>query len=157
VSLQLILLFFHITFLFVAVTISYGPSLLLRLAYRTGDVRNLRGLTLVYSRIGPMTFVMYVLGGIFGLLTAISFGTDLLAPWLVIAYIGFAIAVMTGVTENRTWPMRLADAVSRTPDGPVTPEIRELFTNRITMAVLVIDIVWVPALVFDMVVKPFSS
>jgi hypothetical protein len=151
-----LLLFLHITFFITAVTISYGPLLLLRLAYRTGEVANLRGLALVHSRLGPVTFVLYMLGGIFGGLTALAFGFDLLAPWLVIAYVAFAIAVLTGVTENRTWPIRLADAVGRTPDGPLTPEIRQLFMNRTTLTVLAIDIVWLPLIVFDMVIKPFS-
>jgi hypothetical protein len=152
----LLLLFLHITFFVVAITISYGPLLLLRLAYRTGEVGNIRGLALVHSGLGPVTFVMYMLGGIFGLLTAITLHVDLLAPWLVIAYVGFAIAVLTGVTENRTWPIRLADAVKRTADGPLTPEIRDLFMNRRTVSVLVIDIAWVPVMIFDMVIKPFS-
>ena len=151
-----LLLFLHITFFIAAITISYGPLVLLRLAYQTGEVGNIRGLAIVHSRLGPLTFVMYMLGGIFGGLTALAFGFDLLAPWLVIAYVLFAIAIITGVTENRTWPLRLADAVKRTPDGPLTPEIRDLFMNRTTVSVLVIDIAWVPVMIFDMVIKPFS-
>ena len=155
-SVPLLFLFLHITFFVVAITISYGPLLLLRLAYRTGEVGNIRGLAVIHSGLGPLTFVMYMLGGFFGLLTAINFHVNLLAPWLVIAYVGFTIAVLLGVTHNRIWPIRLADAVNRTPDGPLTPEIRDLFMNRTTVAVLVIDIVWVPVMIFDMVIKPFS-
>jgi hypothetical protein len=155
-SMLLLFLFLHITFFVVAITISYGPLLLLRLAYRTGEVGNIRGLAQVHSGLGPVTFVMYMLGGIFGLLTAINFHVDLLAPWLVIAYAGFAVAVFFGVTDNRTWPMRLADAVKRTPDGQITPEIRDLFMNRRTVSVLAVDIAWIPVMIFDMVVKPFS-
>jgi len=151
-----ILLFLHITFFIVAVTISYGPPMLLRLAYRTGEVANLRGLALLHARLGPLTFVTYMLGGIFGGLTAIAFGFDLLAPWLLIAYVAFAIAVLLGITEDRTWPLRLAEAVKRTPDGPITPEIRNLFMNRTTLAVLAINIAWLPVIIFDMVIKPFS-
>ncbi len=110
----------------------------------------------MHSRLGPVIFVMYMLGGIFGGLTAIAFGFNLLAPWLVIAYVAFAIAVLLGVTENRTWPLRLAEAVQRTPDGPISPEIRHLFMNRTTLTVLAIDIAWLFVIVFDMVVKPFS-
>jgi hypothetical protein len=151
-----ILLLLHITFFIAAIIVSYGPLLLLRLAYATGEVANLRGLTVVHSRLGPLTFVIYVLGGSFGGLTALAVGFDLLAPWLVIAYVAFAIAVLLGVTENRTWPLRLAEAVQRTPDGPLTPEIRALFLNRTTLAVLAIDVVWLPVMIFDMVIKPFS-
>jgi hypothetical protein len=151
-----LLLFLHITCFFVAVTISYGPLLLLRLAYRTGEVRNLRGLAYLHPRLGPVTFVLYVLGGIFGGLTALAFGFDLLRPWLVIAYVAFAVAVLLGVSANRVWPVRLAEIVQRTPDGPITPELRDLFMNRTTMTVLAIDTVWLFVIVFDMVVKPFS-
>jgi hypothetical protein len=151
-----LLLFLHITFFIIAITISYGPLLLLRLAYGTGEVGNIRGLAVVHSRLGLPTFVMYMLGGIFGGLTAIAFGFDLLAPWLVIAYVAFAIAVLTGVTDNRTWPLRLAEAVKRTPDGPLTPEIRDLFMNRRTLSVLAIDSAWFFVIIFDMVIKPFS-
>ncbi|MEO6350556.1 MAG: hypothetical protein ABIP53_07885 [Candidatus Limnocylindrales bacterium] len=149
-------LFLHITFFIIAITLSYGPLLLVRLAYQTGEVGNIRGLAVVHSRLGPLTFVMYMLGGIFGGLTAIAFGFDLLRPWLVIAYVAFAIAVLTGVTENRTWPLRVAEAVKRTPDGPLTPEIRDLFMNRRTMSVLAIDVAWFFVIIFDMVIKPFS-
>jgi hypothetical protein len=151
-----LLLFLHITFFIAGITMSYGPLLLLRLAYQTGEVANIRGLALVHSRLGPVTFLMYLLGGIFGGLTAITFGFDLLAPWLVIAYVAFAIAVLLGVTENRMWPLRLAEAVKRTPDGPLTPEIHDLFMNRRTVSVLVIDIAWFFVIIFDMVIKPFS-
>jgi hypothetical protein len=151
-----LLLFLHITFFIAGITMSYGPLLLLRLAYQTGEVANIRGLALVHSRLGPVTFLMYLLGGIFGGLTAIAFGFDLLAPWLVIAYVAFAIAVLLGVTENRMWPLRLAEAVKRTPDGPLTPEIHDLFMNRRTVSVLVIDIAWFFVIIFDMVIKPFS-
>ena len=151
-----LLLFLHITTFIAAITMSYGPLLLLRLAYRTDEVANIRGLAAVHSRLGPLTFVIYMLGGIFGGLTAIAFGFDLLAPWLVIAYVAFAIVVLTGVTENRTWPLRVAEAVNRTPDGPLTPEIRHLFMNGKTLSVLAIDIVWFFVIIFDMVIKPFS-
>lgn len=151
-----LLLFLHISLFITAVTVSYGPLILLRLAYRTGDVANLRGIALVHSRLGPATFLLYLFGGIFGALTALAFGFDLLAPWLLIAYAAFAVAMLLGVTENRTWPLRLVEALARTPDGPLTPEIRDLFMNPVTVWVLAIDVVWFPVIVFDMVVKPFS-
>jgi len=151
-----VLLFLHITFFITAITISYGPLLLLRLAYQTGEVGNIRWLAVVHSRLGPATFLGYLFGGIFGGLTAIAFGFDLLAPWLVIAYVAFAIAMILGVSENRTWSLRLAEAVKQTPDGPLTPEIRDLFMNRRTLSVLAIDIAWFFVIIFDMVIKPFS-
>ena len=44
-----------------------------------------------------------------------------------------------------------------TPDGPLTPEIQDLFMNRRTLSVLAIDIAWFFVIIFDMVIKSFSS
>jgi hypothetical protein len=151
-----VLLFLHISTIFTAMTVAYGPSLVLRIVYSTGQVAPIRVVLAVVTRIGPLLPALFSLGGLFGLFTAIAFGFDLLAPWLVIAYGLFAIMMLIGVTEQRTWPMRLVRALETTPDGPVTPEITDLFTNSRTVAFNVVDLAVVLGLIFDMVVKPFS-
>ena len=155
-QLPYLLLFLHISTIFTAMTVAYGPSLVLRMVYRTGQVAPLRIALSVVTRIGPVLPALFILGGLFGLLTAISFGYPLFAPWLVIAYVLFATMFLIGVTENRTWPMRMAKALEAAPDGPVTPQIAELFSSTRTIAFTVLDIVVVFAIIFDMVVKPFS-
>ena len=151
-----VILFLHISTIFTAMTIAYGPSLVLRIVYSTRQVAPIRTVLPVVMRIGPVLPALFGLGGLFGLLTAIAFGFDLLAPWLVIAYVLFAVMMLIGVTEQRTWPLRLARALDKTPDGPVTPEIVELFSSSRTLAFAVVDLVVVFGLIFDMVVKPFS-
>jgi hypothetical protein len=151
-----LLLFLHITLIFVAISASYGPELLMRLAYVSGQIATLRGVQLATDRLGPAVPILYLAAGLFGLLTAINFGYDLLAPWLVIAYVLFALAMVTGLLGNRTFAIRLGARLATTPDGPLTPEIRELFSSRGHVALEVFDFFWIPALVFDMVVKPFS-
>jgi hypothetical protein len=155
-DLRFLLLFLHITLMVAAVTVAYGSQLLLRLAYMTGQVAPLRGVAIVSKRVGPIFPVLYVLGGILGLVTAITFGFDLLAPWLIIAYVLFAIAMILGVTVARVEGMKLGKTLATAPDGPITPEIAAFFTEPRAVAVLVIDYVLIIALLFDMVVKPFS-
>lgn len=155
-SLGTLTLWLHITLMVSAITISYGPALLTELAYRSGRVEAVRGVALASQRLGPLIPVLYVTGGIFGLLTAINFGFNLLAPWLVIAYLLFAIAMITGFAFNRNFGPRVVQATTGVPDGPLSPAITALFADPTYRLVTTIDYVVVIALLFDMVVKPFS-
>jgi hypothetical protein len=157
VDLAHVLLVLHISGMFLAILASYGPDLVVRLGYLTGQVAALRGAQLASERIGPLMPILYVIAGIFGLLTAISFGFNLLAPWLLIAYVLFAFAMATGLLGNRVFSMRLGAILATTPDGPVTPEIKALFSSTGHRVLTTADYVWLFAIVFDMVVKPFSS
>jgi hypothetical protein len=151
-----LLLFLHISTIFTAMTVAYGPLIVLLVVYSTRQVAAIRVVLPVVTRIGPLLPLLFGLGGLFGLCTAVAFGFNLLAPWLVIAYVLFAVMFLIGVTENRTWPMRLARTVEVTPDGPVTREIVELFSNSRHVVITVVDLVVVFALIFDMVLKPLS-
>ena len=151
-----LLLFLHISVMFAAVTVAYGTGLLARLAYMTGQVAAVRGVGMAAARYGPAIPILFVTGGLLGLATALSFGFNLLAPWLVLAYVGWAIAMVLGFTENRTWGLRLGQLLATTPDGPLTPEVAAMFTDRRVVVVTIIDYVVVLAIIFDMVVKPFS-
>lgn len=151
-----VFLFLHITLIFFAIIASYGPDIVLRLAFMSGQVATVRGAHVASVRLGPVMPILYVTAGLFGLLTAINFGFDLLAPWLVIAYVLFAIAMLTGIFGDRVFTIRLGELLATAPDGPLTPEIKDLFASTSHRAVTAFNYVWIPVLVFDMVVKPFS-
>jgi hypothetical protein len=154
--LAFLLLFLHISTIFTAMTVAYGPLIVLGVVYRTREVAAIRTVLPVVMRVGPLLPLLFGLGGLFGISTAIAFGYNLLAPWLVIAYVLFAVMFVIGVTENRTWPARLAKTLETTADGPMTPEIVELFTSSRHVVITAVDLVVVFGLVFDMVVKPLS-
>lgn len=155
-SLGTLTLWLHITAMVTAVTLSYGPAFLADRAYRTGQVAALRGVAVAAQPVGALIPVFYVVGGLLGLWTAINFGYNLLAPWLVIAYVLFAIAMTTGFTFNRNFTPRIIEATAAAPNGPLTPSVTALFTDTRYRLVTVIDYIVVLALLFDMVVKPFS-
>jgi hypothetical protein len=155
-NLTLLLLFLHITVMFAAITVAFGTGLLGRIAFMTGQVAVVRGVGIASARLGPLIPILFITGGLLGLLTAFSFGFDLLKPWLVIAYVLFAIAMYIGIAENRTWGVKLGQLLATTPDGPLTPELSAMFTDRRVVLVTAIDYIVVAALIFDMVVKPFS-
>jgi len=155
-SLGTLTLWLHITVMFAAITISFGPAFLVELAYRSGRVAALRGVVVAAQPFGPVIPVLYVTGGLLGLVTAINFGYNLLAPWLVIAYVLFASAMITGVAFNRTLGPRIAEATADVPDGALTPPIAAIFTDPRYRFVTTLDTVVLIAILFDMVVKPFS-
>ena len=155
-SLGTLTLWLHITVMFSAITISYGPALLVDLAFRSGRVGTLRGVALAAQPISRAIPPFYVVGGLFGLVTAINFGYNLLAPWLLIAYVLFASAMITGIAFNSKFGPRILQATADVPDGPLTPPITALFTDPRYRLVTTIDYVVLIALLFDMVVKPFS-
>lgn len=151
-----LLIFAHITAMFLAIMVAFGSALVMRVAYMTGQVAAVRGVGMASARLGPLIPVLFIVGGLLGLFTAISFGQDLLAPWLVIAYVLFAVAMVIGIVENAPWARRLGALLAQTPDGPLTPEIRAMFTDTRVVVLTVVDYLVVVAIIFDMVVKPFS-
>ena len=155
-SLGLLLLWLHITTMIAAVTISYGPALLMRLAVRTNQVAVVRGALASTRPVGPFIPILYVAGGIFGLLTAINFGFNLLAPWLVIAYVLWVVAMLTGVLIHEPFSRRVGPVAAAAPDGPISGELATLIADPRENAAYWLDYVVVVAILFDMVVKPFS-
>src|SRR5690348_5961845 len=105
-TLGLLLLFGHITAMIAAVVVAYGPPLMFSLARREGDVARLRAIA-TPTVLGIAIPILFVTGGILGLATAINFGTNLLAPWLVIAYVLWVIAMINGVTTHAPYGRRV--------------------------------------------------
>lgn len=151
-----VLIFLHITVMFAAITVGFGGGLVMRVAYMTGQVAAVRGVGMALARLSRWIPILFISGGTLGLLAAISFGQNLLAPWLVIAYVLFATAMVIGVVENAPWGRKLGALLATTPDGPLTPEVRAMFTETRVVALTVVDYLIVVAILFDMVVKPFS-
>ncbi len=152
-----LLLFLHIAGMFFAIAISIGSGIVLQLAYRTRQVAPIRGVLDAEMLLGPSIPIAFLVAGILGLLTAINFGYDLLSPWLVIAYVGFAAEVVLGTRESLPWQMKLRQLVTTTPDGPLTPEIVGHFTASRTIVFSIVEYAIILVLIFDMVVKPFSA
>jgi len=151
-----LLLVAHVSLIFTGVTIAWGPALLTRIAYASGQVAPLRAVSSLAVRIDRLIPVFYMAGGAFGLLNAIAFGYNLLAPWLVIAYVLFVIATVTGIRWSAPTSARIADLAGAAPDGPITAPIREFLGSTRVMALTLFDVGLVFVFIFDMVVKPFS-
>lgn len=151
-----LLVFLHIVVVFSAVSIPYGPQVLLALAIRSGRVEVVRGVT---AAAGPLVIaipILYITGGLFGLVAAINSGINLLAPWLVIAYVFFVILTIIGARLVGPWAEHVGKLAAAAPDGPLTPELQVTIRDSRMRVIRSADFVLVFALVFDMVLKLFS-
>lgn len=149
-----LILFLHIATMFTAVAVSYGGVIFFLVALRTGDTQRVRAMTASAKPIARAIPILYVAGGALGLLAAIVTGYNLLAPWLIIAYVLFVVLMVIGALFTGRTIDRIGEDVASAPDGPlptaVTARTRQFYQ------VEVFDFLLLFVIIFDMVVKPFS-
>jgi hypothetical protein len=148
------ILFLHIATMFMAVTISYGGVIFLIVALHAGRSEAVRSITAAAKPIGRLVPVFYFTAGAFGLIAAIVNNFNLLAPWLIIAYVLFALLTILGAAITAPTIEKYGVAVAGVPDGPLPREA--IAMNRRFYQVEVIDFLLLFLVIFDMVVKPFS-
>ena len=151
-----LLLFGHISLMFAAVTISYAPTLLFLLALRSGRTEQLRAVTTAARPVVRLIPPTYGLAALFGLLTALQSGVNLLAPWLVISYVLFIVLTVIGAAIVGPHFERVGAIVGALPDGPLPPEARSAALAGGFLWIELFDFAGIFLIVFDMVVKPFS-
>jgi uncharacterized membrane protein len=144
--------FLHIAAMFLAVSIFVGQGMLSGAVARSGDVVALRRVLLAEDRFAPIGGAMYLLGIVFGFVTAITADFDLTQTWLVISYVLAAFILVNGVTYHRTQAEKLK-AAAEAGDGD---RARGLASATSATLMNVIDgIAWL-AIIYLMVAKPFS-
>jgi uncharacterized membrane protein len=141
--------FLHIAAMFLAVSIFVGKGMLSGAVARSGDVVALRRVLSAEDRFAPVGGAMYLLGIVFGFVTAITGDFDLTRTWLVISYVLAAFILVNGVTYHRTQAEKLK-AAAEAGDGDRASATSATLMN-------VIDgIAWL-AIIYLMVAKPFSK
>jgi hypothetical protein len=148
--------FLHIASMFAAVSIFVGQGMLSGLVARSGDVRALRRVLSIEDRFAPVGGGIFLLGIVFGFITAISGDLDLTATWLVIGYVLAATIFVTGFAYHMPYATKLKAAAEASPDDRASNELRALVDAPSGRWVNAFDgVVWL-ALIYVMVAKPFS-
>ncbi len=149
--------FLHISTMIAAVTLALGPSLAFDRVSASGDVPATRAFLTrmaIFDRLIPGLFLG---GALFGLLAAATIGFNLLAPWLLVAYVLFIGVMAMHATVGSRWRADLGRSIAVLPAGvESSPELATLASATVGKVIY-----WVTALVtvvtvFDMVAKPFS-
>jgi Predicted integral membrane protein (DUF2269) len=148
--------FLHIVAMFAAVSIFVGQGLLETAVARSGDVRALRRVLVVEDRFAPLGGAIFVLGIVFGLVAAIAGGFDLMQAWLVIGYVLAALILIVAFAYHVPASSRLKALAEASPDDVPSPELRAATRAPLVLVVNVLDVLLWVAVIFVMVVKPFS-
>lgn len=152
--LDLLLIYLHVMTMFVAVALSLGGTIFYVLAARTGRTEALRSIGAFGRPATRFIPVLFIIGGIFGLITAIYLKYNLLAPWLIIAYVLFAALAVSGGALSGPTAERIGKIVEPAPDGALPAETLPLIRRFYFTSA--IEVIFLVLIVFDMVVKPFG-
>jgi uncharacterized membrane protein len=148
--------FLHIASMFLAVSIFVGQGMLSGAVARSGDVGALRRVLAAEDRFAPVGGAMFILGTVFGFLTAITGDFDLTQTWLLIAYALTLFILVNGLTYHRVQAEKLKAAVDASPDDQPAGELRAIAGAPSAAVMNAIDgIAWL-AIIYAMVAKPFS-
>jgi uncharacterized membrane protein len=148
--------FLHIAAMFVAVSIFVGQGMLSGAVARTGDVRAARRILAAEDRFAPMGGGLFLLGIVFGFITAITGDLDLTETWLVIGYVLALFILVNGLTYHRVQAEKLKAAAAAGSEDVPSDELRALAAAPSGVVMNVIDgLTWL-AIIYVMVAKPFS-
>jgi uncharacterized membrane protein len=147
--------FLHIAFMFVAVSIFVGQGMLSGAVARSGDVHALRRVLTVEDRFAPIGGAVFILGIVFGFLTAITGDFDLTQTWLLIAYALALFILVNGLTYHRSQAEKLK-AAAASPDDQASEKLRAIAGAPSVAVMNTIDgLAWL-AIIYLMVAKPFN-
>jgi uncharacterized membrane protein len=108
------------------------------------------------DRFAPVGGAMFLLGIVFGFLTAITGDFDLTQTWLLIGYALALFILVNGVTYHRSQAEKLKAAAAASPDDRPSEELRAIAGAPSVAVMNTIDgIAWL-AVIYVMVAKPFS-
>ncbi len=148
--------FLHIASMFLAVSIFVGQGMLSGTVARSGDVRAIRRVLAAEDRFAPVGGGVFLLGIVFGFVTAIVGDFDLTQTWLVIGYVLAALILVTAFVYHIPTATKLKALADASPDDEPSAELRAFVDAPIGRLVNVIDgVLWL-ALIYVMVAKPFS-
>ncbi len=148
--------FLHIAAMFAAVSIFVGQGMLSAGIARAGDVRAIRRTLAIEDRFVPAGGASFVLGIVFGVITALTGDFDLTAPWLLLSY-GIVVAIfVVGIVYHSPRGKRLKALADSSPEDRPSEALRAAIDAPSARVVTTIDgLLWL-AVIFVMVVKPFS-
>ena len=151
-----IFVFLHVATIFTAVAASLGPAYLLQRIARSADVPTIRRVFALALPIGNAIGPLFGLGAALGIVAIFTNGLNPFAPFLLIAYLMFVLATITGITINGPWQRRVTALAAESPDSAASPELTAALNDRRMKWIDWFDRLIILAFVFDMIVKPFT-
>src|SRR5680860_1554432 len=95
--------YLHIASMFFAVALAVSGELVLRAVANSGEVVAIRTVTARVRPLANISTALFLTGVGFGIVAALAGQIDLLAPWLILAYVAFVGAMALGITISDPW------------------------------------------------------
>jgi uncharacterized membrane protein len=148
--------FLHVGLMFLATALAVGPIVVLVLILRTGNVETIRRTFRFAEPLSRAGGILYGLGVVFGIGTALNGSIDLTIGWLLIAYGLLVLLVATNLYADR-WMRQVNSAAQASSGGDSSAELDGWRRSPAPIWSLASAIAITLALVFVMVVKPTFS
>ena len=142
----------HVGTMFAAATIQVGADIYFLKVAREGDARTTARLGHAIRRRGPITGPILEIGVVFGLITAVLGGFNLLAPWLLASYVVLAVGVL-GVFR---WGVPAFTALLEAADAGDDGRITTLLAHGPYRPAALANAAMYAVVIFLMVVKPLG-
>lgn len=149
----LVLKFLHVGSMFMATALAVGPIVVFVLILRTGEVGTIRRAFRFAEPLSRTGGILYGLGVVFGIATALSGSINVTASWLLLAYGLLALLIVTNLYADR-WMAKVHAAAQASADGEPSPELAQWRASARPSWTLAVAIAVTLGLVFVMVVKP---
>lgn len=148
--------YLHIAAMFFAVALAVSGELVLRAVANSGEVVAIRTVAVRVRPLANASTVLFLAGVAFGIVAALAGQIDLLAAWLILAYVAFLAAMALGITISDPWVGRLERAAAESPPDAPSDDLRTVIADPRARAATWALMILVAVLVFVMVVKPLS-
>lgn len=148
----------HILSMFIAITFLMGDAFFLAVAFWRRDLRALATFQRLVGARPVIGSSIFLLGIVFGLLTAATGDIDFFRGWLIAAYVLVAAALLVNVTPFvQRMPKVAREALEVEAGGSSAEDVaRRMSSVRTGFLVSVaLNAAIFVALIVDMVVKPF--
>ena len=147
--------FLHIAAMFGAVSVFVGQGVLSAAIASTRDVRAIRRTLAVESRFAPVGGALFILGIVFGFITAQTADFDLTQTWLLIAYGLTALILALGFGYHGPRDKKLRALVEASSEDAPSGDLLALIEAPSARVVRTIDLLLWLAITYVMVAKPF--
>ena len=151
----MLLEFLHIAMMFSAVAVAIGGELILTRAAATRTSRPSAGRLAPPAPGRASSLFLFLLGALVGVIAVLICACNLLALWLIIAYVLFVIAMGIGA-QIGAWAQRVGMAAAASPEDAPSAQLSAAIDDPRAVIFRYANWVIVIALIFVMVYKPGS-
>lgn len=148
--------YLHVVFMFFAVALAISVELVMRAVANSGQVLAIRTTAERIKPLANISTVLFLAGVGFGIVAALAGQINLLATWLILAYVAFLAAMAIGITITDPWVGRLERAAADSPADAPSDALRQVIDDPRARAGTWALMTLTAFLVFTMVVKPLS-